>query len=261
MSSLALYKTAIKTQVRVISALILRETRVAYGASSLGYFWAIAEPVVGTTLMVLIFSAISRTPAIGTNFALFFATGMLIFTTWRQLTSKLMIVFDATKGLLAYPLVNTTDVVVARGILLIITNLIVILLFFSFLVMFLDAPLPAKLEQVLLAFWATVLLGFAGGLLNAVLMALWPTWKQLEGIISRPMFFISGIFFIPTNFPPSAQYWLSWNPLLHCIEWFREGYYGYYSSQVLDKNYLFSCIGVFMVLALGSERLYRKRIT
>lgn len=261
MSSLALYRTAFRIQLRVIFALVLRETRVTYGASSLGYFWAIAEPVIGTTIMVLIFSAISRTPAIGTHFPLFFATGILIFTTWRQLTSKLMVVFNATRGLRAYPLVHTIDVVIARGILLTITSMIIVILFFAGLILLFDAPLPVKLEEVLLAFGATVLLGSGGGLLNAVLISIWPTWNQLEGIISRPMFFISGIFFLPTNFPPTAQYWLSWNPLLHCIEWVREGYYGYYTSHVLDKGYLFTCIGLFIVMGLGGERLYRKKIT
>ena len=262
MSTLSHYKIAFKTQWRVIFALILRETRVTYGSTSLGYLWAILEPLFGTILLVVIFSTITRVPPIGTNFALFFSSGLLVFQAYRKLASSLMGVFKANKGLMTYPLVKTMDVVYARGILVSLTNILIFCAFFGALIIFTDAPPPRHPKDILLAFFAMILLGWTGGLNNAVLVTIWPTWQQLEGILARPLFFISGVFFIPVSFPPEARYWFSLNPIMHLIEWFREAYYGAsYHSVILDKGYLFSWIIILFFTGLCGERIYRKKIT
>lgn len=247
-------------QARVITALVLRETRVTFGASQLGYLWAIVNPALGTAVLVAVFSLITRHPPIGTSFALFFATGILVFEMNRKLSSSLMGVFDANKGLLAYPLVKESDVVFARFFLIFATYLLVMILFFGGLILFIGAPFPAHLEEVFLAVLASALLGLGGGVTNAVVLRLWPTWKQLEAILGRPLFFISGIFFIPSMFPPEIRNILYWNPLLHMVEWMREGYYPNYESMLLDKQYLLLCTGILLITGFGGERLYRKKL-
>jgi len=147
MSTLTHYKIAFKTQWRVIFALVLRETRVTYGTTSLGYLWAILEPVIGTLFLVAVFSAITRTPPIGTSFALFFGTGILVFQAYRKLTGSLMGVFKANKGLMTYPLVKTLDVVYARGLLITLTNIIIFFAFFGVLILATGAPAPRHLDQ------------------------------------------------------------------------------------------------------------------
>ncbi|WP_417708337.1 ABC transporter permease [Roseibium aggregatum] len=246
-------------QSRVISALVLRETRVAYGEASFGYLWAIAEPVLGTFALVLIFSFISRVPPLGTSFALFFATGIITFQLYRKLSSSLMKVFEVNKGLLAYPLVKDFDVVIARYVLVTLTNVLVIIVFYGVLIAAGSAFFPDRLDQVMSAIFATSLLGLGAGLTNAIIYRLWPTWKTLEGVVSRPLLFLSGVFYIPTRFSSDIQYMLSWNPILHCIEWVRTGYYPEYNSPVLDKSYLFMYILILLAVSFAGERLYRKK--
>lgn len=259
MARYTLNENPLRVQIRVVCALILRETRVAFGTAQLGYLWAIANPVFGTAILVLVFSFISRHPPIGTSFALFFATGLLPFEFYKKLTSSLMSVFSANRGLLTYPLVKEGDVVYARFLLITATFLFIMAIFFSCLVLLGLATWPADLAKVLAAIGATALLGLGGGVCNAVFIGLWKTWAQVEAIISRPMFFISGIFFIPTVFPPHIRDVLAWNPVLHCIEWFREGYYGSYESVVLDRSYVFTWILCLLLVGFGGERLYRKK--
>ncbi|MDX5594358.1 ABC transporter permease [Pseudovibrio sp. SPO723] len=246
-------------QTRVVGALVLRETRTTFGNSQLGYFWAIANPALGIAVLVGLFSMIGRVPPYGDSLALFFATGLLTFELYKKLSSSLMGVFDSTKGLLAYPLVAETDVVLARALLIFATYIFIMFLFYGTLILFDLASYPRNADQVLLAVLATSLLGVGAGLVNAVLMRLWSTWKQIEGILSRPLFFISGIFFIPSAFPPSMVNLISWNPVLHCVEWVREGYYPNYNSVVLNKPYLLSIALTLLLVGLGAERLYRKK--
>ena len=261
MSRYTLNENPLRVQIRVICALILRETRVTFGTAQLGYLWAIANPVFGTAILVFIFSLISRLPPIGTSFVLFFATGILPYELYRKLAASLMNVFSANQGLLAYPLVKELDVVYARSLLIIATYLLVMIIFFSTLVIFGITNWPADLTKILSAISALALMGLGVGVCNAVLKGLWKAWVQIEAIISRPMFFISGIFFIPTLFPPHIRDLLAWNPVLHCIEWFREGYYGSYESVILDKGYIFTWIICVLLAGFGGERLYRKKMT
>lgn len=247
-------------QVRVTLALVLRETRVTFGTAQLGYVWAVANPILGVTILAVIFSAVSRHPPIGTSFVLFFATGMLPFEMYQKFAKSLMSVFDQNKGLYAYPPVKALDPVFARSLLIFATYCLVFMMFFLTLVMLGIAEFPNNLAKTLMAFLSICLLGFGTGLTNAVIKGLWKTWSQIENIVSKPMFFLSGIFFIPTMFSPEIRYWLSWNPMLHAIEWFREGYYPNYESSVLDIGYIYTYIGVLLILGFGGERLYRKRI-
>ncbi len=247
------------TQGRVIGALILRETRTTFGTAQLGYFWAIANPALGVAVLVAIFSVIGRLPPFGTSFALFFATGILPYELYRKLSSSLMGAFDANRGLMSYPLVKETDVLFARSLLIIATYVLVMVLFFGTLIVAGLAQFPAYLDEVFLAVAAASLLGVGAGTTNAVILSLFRTWKQIESVLSKPLFFISGIFYIPSAFPPDIIWMLSWNPVLHVVEWMREGYYSNYNSVVLDKPYLLGFAAALLLAGFGGERLYRKK--
>jgi capsular polysaccharide transport system permease protein len=249
----------ITTQARVIAALVLRETRTAFGDTQLGYLWAIVNPALSTLVLVLIFSSIGRSPAFGTSFALFFATGILPFQTYSKLSSSLMTAINASRGLLSYPLVNETDILISKYILIVLTYLMIIIVFFTMIIWGDDASTPVRVEQCATAFLVLSFLGLGAGTTNAVLFRLWPTWKQLESIISKPLFFLSGIFYVPSDFPTHIVKLLAWNPILHGIEWFREGYYGNYDSVVLSKSYLLTCTIILLLFGFFGERLYRKK--
>ena len=73
--------------LRTIAALMLREMSTTYGRSPGGYIWAVLEPVAGTMLLSLVFSAFLRNPALGSNFPLFYASGIVPFTIFIGLSN------------------------------------------------------------------------------------------------------------------------------------------------------------------------------
>jgi capsular polysaccharide transport system permease protein len=245
-------------QLRVLFALVLRETRATFGTSSFGYIWAIITPTASVGLLVFIFSLVDRQPPFGSSLALFFATGILTLQLFNELSGKLMSVFNANRALLTYPVIKDLDTLLARSILIIITYLLIMVIFFASLLALGLAHYPARIEQVLFAFFATTLLGIGIGIINAVISSMWDTWIQIERVLTRPLFFLSGIFYVPSQLPPEAIAVLQWNPVLHLVEWFREGFYPNYNSFVLDRSYpIFLGIGFFLSGLIG-ERFYRK---
>ncbi|MDF7826605.1 ABC transporter permease [Pontiellaceae bacterium B12227] len=252
-------KDLLKLQLRVLGALMLRETRATFGTSQLGYLWAIATPALGVAVFVVVFGAAGRRPPFGASLALFFATGMLTLEFYKKLSTALMTTFNANKALLTYPAIKESDTLFARALLISSTYLVIMFLFYGTLILLGMASLPFHPEQFALAFASVCLLGMAVGTFNAVMLSVWESWLHIESIFSRPLIIISGVFYIPSNLPPVAVDILKWNPVLHLIEWIRMGYYSNYNSTVLDKGYLVSFSLLMLLIGLIGERLTRKQ--
>jgi capsular polysaccharide transport system permease protein len=249
----------IALQARVIGALVLRETRATFGTTQFGYLWAIVTPCAGVAVLAAIFSAVGRQSPFGASLALFFATGILTLEFFNKLSNSLMMTFDANNALLTYPLIKETDTLFARLILISATYFVIMLILFSGLVQFNLADWPAHPEELVQAFVAIALLGFGFGTLNAVLISLLDSWRHIEKILTRPLFFISGIFYVPSGLPTEVISILKWNPVLHLVEWMRTGYYPNYNSIVLDKTYPLGIAMILILFGLAGERIYRKK--
>ena len=70
---------------RVIIALMLREMTTRYGKSYGGYLWAFLEPVGMIAVLSVVFGLAVRTPSLGDNFPLFFASGFLAFNFYMTM--------------------------------------------------------------------------------------------------------------------------------------------------------------------------------
>src|SRR6202043_1597700 len=84
----------LRTQLRVIHALIIRETRTRFGDSKLGYGWALLEPTAHILMLSLVFAVLMRgRPPIGGGFFIFYYTGIIpyhMFVHGRAGASRLV---------------------------------------------------------------------------------------------------------------------------------------------------------------------------
>jgi len=101
-------------------------------------------------------------------------------------------------------------------------------------------------------------LGF--GVVNGVIAGIFPLWLTGSVLFTIIMWVSSGVLFVPDALPETAQYWLSFNPMLVGIEWMRSAYYEGYGQGLLFKYYMVSFALVTLFLGLLLERLLRKRI-
>ena len=60
--------------------------------------------------------------------------------------------------------------------------------------------------------------------------------------------------------PDWARDVLSWNPLLHAIDWCRTGFFSTYQPHWLDRRYLMMVAVVAMMAGLSLERGLRRRL-
>ena len=233
--------------LRAIGALILREMSTTYGKSAGGYFWAIAEPVGGIALLTVLFASGFRTPPIGTNFAIFYATGIIPFFTYLAISGKVTSAISYSKALLAYPAVTFMDALLARIAVNALTHALVAYLIFTLLYFTQDTRTDPHVGGMVLSMLMTLTLAVGVGTMNCFLFAAFPWWRHVWSIVNRPLFLISGIFFIYDDIPQPYQDWLWYNPLIHVIGEMRKSLYPSYSGDYVNLIYFF---GVSLSLIL-----------
>jgi ABC-type polysaccharide/polyol phosphate export permease/tetratricopeptide (TPR) repeat protein len=249
----------LKSQARVIHALIIRETRTRFGDSRLGYGWALIEPILHITLLSVVFSLLMRgTPPIGTRFFVFYYTGLIPYHVFVHISTSMMYGVTSNGSLLQLPPVKPFDVILARGCLEFMTDLVVaVLLLAGFAAIGIPA-LPDNVASVAMALIVTALLGCGVGFVNAVLQTLVHSWDKLWNNATRLLYFLSGIFYVPGMMPDWARDILAWNPLLHAIDWFREGFFASYQPHWLDRGYLLVAATLAILAGLALERGWRR---
>ena len=172
---------------RAIFALILREMSTTYAKSPGGYIWAIAEPLAGTALLAFAFSLAFRSPPLGTNFALFYASGLLPFMIYTDIANKVAESIRYSKQLLFYPKITFLDAILARFILNLTVHIIVTAIIFTGLYWVFDLQNTLHFPSIFQAIALAAALGLGIGTMNCFLISQYPTWLRVWAIFNRPL--------------------------------------------------------------------------
>jgi ABC-type polysaccharide/polyol phosphate export permease/Flp pilus assembly protein TadD len=252
---------ALQTQLRVIYALMIRETRTRLADSKLGYGWALLEPVLHILVLSLVFAVMMRgRPPIGDKFFIFYYTGIVPYHLFVHTSSSMTNAITSGGPLLQLPLVSTFDVIMARGLVEVLTDIVVAIIllagFFAVGLGLWPHDLPALSASVI----AISLFGCGIGLINAVINAFFKSWDKIWGQLTRTLYFCSGIFYVPGMMPDWIRDILAWNPILHAVDWFRSSFFPEYGPHWLDRSYLAIVAAVSVAAGLCLERGLRRHL-
>lgn len=235
---------------RAIMALVLREMSTTYGRSPGGYAWAILEPVAGILLLSLVFSAAFRAPPMGISFAMFYATGMLPFTAFTDIHSKVALSLLFSRQLLAYPTVTFLDALIARFLLNLMTQILVAYLIFGGCMLLFETRVSPNLPVIIEAFGLTALLSLGVGVLNAYLFSRFDVMQRAWSILMRPLFLLSGTMLLYESLPKPYDAILWYNPLIHVVGLMRRGFYPGYEAAYVSQAYVLGVSLTCMTLGL-----------
>lgn len=250
--------TLLTQTARSIGALMLREISTTYGRSPGGYIWALLDPILGIGLLTLVFSQFFKTPALGTNFPLFYATGYLPFMLFNDIANKMALSLRYSMPFLSYPAVTFFDVLAARLLLNAGVHLVVFAIVLLSIVAIYDMPMVLDVARLAEALGLTILLAAGVGVLNCFLMSRFPVWERTWQIATRPLFMVSGIFFLYETMPPQARDVLWFNPLIHTTAMVRQGIYLTYDATFVSPLFVISLsLGMLVVGLFLLMRHYR----
>jgi capsular polysaccharide transport system permease protein len=245
-------------QMRSIKALMLRRIRTRYAGSRAGYVWAFVEPICWVFVLKFALAHGNQRPPVGTSFEVFFATGVVLMRTWRTATGAIVNSIAKTKRQML-PSLHRLDVAYATWLLEMATGAIVLILILAGLGIFGFHVMPADMLTCIAAFAGTSVFTIAFALAFSALMTVAPGLKHFQGLLLMVMFITSGFAMLVDRMPPQLRELVAWNPLVHCVEWFREGFYPGYECATLDREYLFTVTVACLLLGLAGERAFRRR--
>lgn len=250
--------TARATMWRAVCALILREMATAHGRVPGGYLWAIIEPLLGIALLSAVFAITFQAPALGTSFPLFYASGLLPFLAFSDITNKLAQALNFSRPLFAYPAVGVMDALLARFLLAAGTQMAVASLLLAGILFLSETRATPDIAVLAQAAGVLAVLGFGIGAMNALLIGLLPLWQRIWAILMRPMFLVSGIFFTFEAVPLPWRDALWWNPLIHVVGLVRRGLYPGYDATYVSGLYVLALgLAVALLAGIGLMRWHR----
>ncbi|MCJ7874820.1 ABC transporter permease [Phaeobacter sp. J2-8] len=243
---------------RAVLALILREMTATYGSSPAGYLWAIVEPAASIAVMSMVFSAVMRSPAIGVNFPMFYATGILPFMLYAAVQNKVAGGLTYSRPLLAYPTVTYLNSLLARFILELMTKLLVGYIVLTAIMLLYETRTSLDFLIIIKAYALAALIGLSIGTLNCFLFTRLPIYQRAWSIVTTPLFILSGIFFTYENIPSRFQDYLWYNPLIHITGLMRSGFYPTYRPTYISETYVVGVALVCLCLGLLLLRRYHR---
>jgi len=247
-------------QLQVAQALIIRETRTRFGANQLGFLWALLEPVLFVGTFYVLFALSERSPPSGMTLGAFMVTGLIPYSIFRETSSRVAVAVSSNRGLLFYPQVKPLDLVIARVVLEMMTWTLVFVVLVGAEAMVIG---DLQIDSLLPVYWGFALCSLLGGALGMLLGTLslyMSSMERLSGALLRPMFWLSGIFYTANDVPMSILGIIKFNPVLHCVEMVRDGWFPAYDSRHLEAYYPLSVGLLLLLLALIMERTSRAKV-
>jgi capsular polysaccharide transport system permease protein len=240
--------------VRTIVAMMLREIVTTYGRSPGGYLWALLEPIAAIALLSVAFSLAFAQPSLGTSFPLFYATAYLPYIMFHDVANKVAGSLNFSRPLMAYPAVTYVDALLARFILNTITHLMVFAIVMTTILLTLETRAVVDLPAVLNALAMASALALGVGTLNCYLMLAFPAWERIWQILTRPLFILSGVFFLFEDVPQEFQPILWFNPLYHVTGAMRAAFYPTYDATYVSPLFVYGVAAVTLVFGLLALR-------
>ena len=247
--------STLTVQFQVIHALMLHDIKSRFFGNGLGYFVSILWPIVHILVILLINSG--RVAPHGVSMVLYATTAVIPYICCNYIGRFITLGVIMNKSFLQYPIIRPLDLMAARIFLELISNSVILIVVLIGLDIAGISIMPAYPTQACLAWLSSLLLGVGFGLLNGVITMAVPLWNVVFMLFIIIAWITCGLGIDPEALPYQIGYYLSFNPVLHAVEWMRQAYYVGYSPKLLSKEYLISFSLVCFVSGLIGERVFR----
>jgi capsular polysaccharide transport system permease protein len=248
----------LRTQARVVGAVLMREVITRYGRRNVGFLWLLLEPVVFTIGVIVLWNVMRHDSGFRVEVTPFVVTGYASLLLWRNCSFRGLKAIEPNRSLLHHRLVKVQDIFVARmaleiaGVTAAFLVLIAAMIGLDLIVLPAD---PALLTAGwLLMAWFSASLGTILGCLSEYSDIVERLWHP----VSYFLLALSGTFYMVDWLPLAAQQAVAWVPMVHPVEMMRAGYWGdsprfHYSAGYIVVVCL--CMSLAALLLMADRRM------
>ena len=241
----------------IVGALARREIQSRFGQHALGYAWTYVVPLLWIGGTYFVFTFLGRKSPVYTDLITFIISGLIPFLAFRLVIGAMARVNGSVRGLVIFPKITRDHAAVAMGLVELVNAFIIFAA-----VAALNFLLFDKFEMDNALHFATGVglawgLGAAFGYLFSTLALIDVTFQHVSGQLLRPTIFLSGIFFVANELPENLLPIFAANPILHVVEYARDGMLFHYQSRVAEPIYVLFWIGGMFAAAMIVRLLRR----
>lgn len=226
----------------LVNELVVRDLKIKYRRSFLGYVWSLLNPLMMMAIMSLVFSYMFRFDI--PNYPLYLICGQTLWTFFNESTNMAMQAIIANGSMIRKVYIPKYIFPISRVLSSFVTMSFSLV---AILIVMLVTRVPLTWNMLLLPIPLALLLLFCMGV-GMVLSALAVYFRDilhLYGVLVMAWMYVTPIFYPVSALPERAAFYFQFNPMYHYVTFFREVVlYG----AVPAANIWMGCIG-FSVLA------------
>lgn len=229
----------------LIKELVIRDIKVKYKKSILGFFWTLLNPLLTMVVLTIVFSNIFRFDI--ENFPVYLITGQVMFNFFSEATNMAMLSINDNAQLIKKVYIPKYIFPISK-VLSSFVNLIFSLFAVFFIIIFMKIPLTDNAILSVLSLGYILLFAMGIGLILVSLNVFFRDVQHLYGVLLTAWMYLTPIFY-PVNIIPEQFKWLiNANPLYYMIEHFRETLlYGVIPSFELNFICFINAIVAFII--------------
>ena len=236
----------------LLIALLLRDIKIKYKRSILGFAWSILNPLLMMIVMSIVFSTIFKTDI--KNFPMYLITGQVIFTFFSEATNMAMMSIIGNGGLIKKVYIPKYIFPLSK-VMFSFTNMLFSLIAVVIVAIATKLPITPAILLFPLPLIYVFIFSLGVGLLLASYAVFFRDLLHLYGILLLIWTYLTPIFYPITILPENVKKVMMFNPMFVYIDNFREIIlYGKVPS--LSSNLL--CICYSLIALLVGTLAFRK---
>ncbi|WIE53829.1 ABC transporter permease [Curtobacterium sp. MCBD17_003] len=227
--------------------LTMRDLRVRYSTSALGYLWSILDPLVMSGIYWFVFTQVFHRDVGEEPYIVFLLTALL---PWMWFTGA---VSDSTRAFIKETkLIRSTTIPrsiwvarvdLSKGIEFLFS--IPVLALFAVVS---GAPVHWQIVWFPVAIVEQLVLVYGIGMIVAPLVVFFRDLERATKLVLRFAFYASPIIYSPLNLPKALHGWSSFNPLTGIFSMYRSGFF---PNQFNERAIVVGAVVTLVVLGVG----------
>lgn len=250
---------ALRIQIRVIGALLLREMATRFGRDNLGYLWLFVEPMMLAGAVSAVQHSSATSMPGGIDVTVFAVSGYIPFYVLRGILNRAPTAVVANQSLLYHRRVTLLDILIARDLLegaAVFGAMLVFLMLFGMVL----GEWPEHPALVFLGMAAITLIGHGGAMMIAAGSIVSDLPERVTHLLTYLSLPFTGAFYMVFWLPTELQRPALLVPTLHCFELVRYGMYGTRVPTTFDPGYMLGWIAVLNLAGMLALRAARRRL-
>lgn len=251
---------SLRIQLRVLGALLMREIITRYGRANLGFAWLFLEPMLFTLGITALWTGFGMSRSHALPIVAFALTGYSSVLLWRNCANRAASAIPPNVGLLYHRNVRVLDLLLTRILLEIAGASVSFVVLGALWISIGWCELPQDVLKVFLGWLLLAWFGTALGLVIGALTSFSDIFERLWAPVTYLLFPLSGAVFMVDWLPKQFQQFVLWLPMVHGLEYLRDGFFGSLVRTHYDLGYLVAVCLAMTLLALALVKDAARRV-